>query len=692
MNEYVRQVLTGNPQKEYIIAFNAIQKNFNNDTAKAYFDAYNKLTLHEIIENGLDIVREPIYGIPFLNHLVNTAIIPTSLLFSLQNKVNDYKVKNSSKFSERQLIRLNILSSSISKKLDTVGKIIFDWKSLSIAKLVTDYIYEAENQHDYAYLREVFDIISNIADNSIFFNISILVFLKYPKEMAGIIFKRLNTFKPYNPNLSQDEIKNDILICEFAHRLVDIFNNNLIKACGNPSFGSRILELSKINPDVFMIHINDNVTSTHESVDPVNAEDAFVRLLTESPDNVFTHDDISLEKYKKLEQRMGVLEALVESAEIFPEKACTEEQLEYYIQEMAETEAQMVYLEYEQDGSPNDVIKTHITTKQERKRGEEGSTPADKRDVPDISSDNKDMRAKVKDAIDDKLEKLNCRAHYVSSDVRKFLDGASNSLALGSFKKDDFDKVSKALKTVCMSYDGFKIHEDNYNTITLDVMSNSEYYVSEETMEMYAPIYVPEASIYYEEEDSDKNDTDDKDKSSDKIEKPKEDIYTKMQNDAIDRDVKRRERAAKRKEKLDKLRNTVKLNTTGGRNTLQSGLKFTEKIDKWDENTRKKYMLKPGFRHRIFRNLRNALVFGSVAKINIFLTPYLFIFKHFSDLKNDRIRNELIRELDTEIHIAEEKINDANANGDQKEKYALMRIKDKLAAERDRVSVNSKYI
>ena len=65
---------------------------------------------------------------------------------------------------------------------------------------------------------------------------------------------------------------------------------------------------------------------------------------------------------------------------------------------------------------------------------------------------------------------------------------------------------------------------------------------------------------------------------------------------------------------------------------------------------------------------------------------------HCSKIKDKRIRNELARELENEIHICEEKINDANSAGDNKSKYELMRIKDKLEAEKIRVRVNSNYM
>ena len=61
-------------------------------------------------------------------------------------------------------------------------------------------------------------------------------------------------------------------------------------------------------------------------------------------------------------------------------------------------------------------------------------------------------------------------------------------------------------------------------------------------------------------------------------------------------------------------------------------------------------------------------------------------------MKDKRIRNDLARELETEIRVCEEKINDAASNGDLKEKYRLMRIKSQLEKESLRVRSNSKMI
>ena len=116
------------------------------------------------------------------------------------------------------------------------------------------------------------------------------------------------------------------------------------------------------------------------------------------------------------------------------------------------------------------------------------------------------------------------------------------------------------------------------------------------------------------------------------------------------------------------------------------------KFDKWDDNRRKEFLLKPGYRHKIFKKFRLVLEYGLASKIKLSFVPILWSIRHLSKLKDKRIRNELSLELDNEIKICEEKISDASAKGDNEKKYELMRIKDKLDAERTRVRLNSKYV
>ena len=115
-------------------------------------------------------------------------------------------------------------------------------------------------------------------------------------------------------------------------------------------------------------------------------------------------------------------------------------------------------------------------------------------------------------------------------------------------------------------------------------------------------------------------------------------------------------------------------------------------FDKWDDNRRKEFLLKPGYRHKIFKKFRTLLEYGIAANLKLGFVPVLWSIKHLSKIKDKRIRNELAMELDNEIKICEEKISDASSRGDNERKYELMRIKDKLDAERTRVRLNSKYV
>nr|DAJ74659.1 MAG TPA: hypothetical protein [Caudoviricetes sp.] len=127
-------------------------------------------------------------------------------------------------------------------------------------------------------------------------------------------------------------------------------------------------------------------------------------------------------------------------------------------------------------------------------------------------------------------------------------------------------------------------------------------------------------------------------------------------------------------------------------NVVKEIKKVSDDLDKADDNRRKAFMTDPGFRKKSFHNLKMAIMYGTAVQINLALLPILLIIRHFSKDKDIRVRNELIREIETEIKVCEEKITDASSAGDNKEKYRLIRIKEKLLAELARVKSNSKYV
>lgn len=174
--------------------------------------------------------------------------------------------------------------------------------------------------------------------------------------------------------------------------------------------------------------------------------------------------------------------------------------------------------------------------------------------------------------------------------------------------------------------------------------------------------------------------------------KPKTGLVQGIQNKAMDAHAKSRQKAAGLRKVGTGLKNAGKaiLKIPSG---IVNGFKgMIASWDRLDDERRKQYMLKPGFRKKWFRNIRVAATYGAAAYTSALLVPVVWFANRMSKEKNKRIRNEFSSELDTEIKVCEAKIEDANAAGDQQQKYRLMRIRDKFAVEKDRVASNGKYL
>lgn len=226
----------------------------------------------------------------------------------------------------------------------------------------------------------------------------------------------------------------------------------------------------------------------------------------------------------------------------------------------------------------------------------------------------------------------------------------------------------------------------------------------------------PDTTSKKEEKPKEKVDPDQKAKSDDKSseepvkydepvkkgkpEMQKQSLTRKIQNKAIDMDVKMQKAAGNAGQKATELKNAGKAVLRLPGNILKKMKTGIEEWNTMDEEKRKEKILRPGYRTQIFKLLKTAIMYGAIWQWKKYMVIVTWICKHTilhpffkaSKQRSERLRNELTAELETEIAVTEEKINDANANGDQKQKYELIRIKKKLEAEKVRVSTNSKYI
>ena len=160
----------------------------------------------------------------------------------------------------------------------------------------------------------------------------------------------------------------------------------------------------------------------------------------------------------------------------------------------------------------------------------------------------------------------------------------------------------------------------------------------------------------------------------------------------MDKEAKSYQYMAKAKAKGDAIKGAAKAASAIPKNIKSSIDDTVDEWDKMDDERRRKFMVKPGYRKKIFRKIKLALLYGASAQVSLLMVPVTMICRHYSKIKDGRIRTELARELDTEIQVCQAKIDDANSESDKTEKYKLMRIKSKLEAERDRVKYNSHYL
>ena len=168
-------------------------------------------------------------------------------------------------------------------------------------------------------------------------------------------------------------------------------------------------------------------------------------------------------------------------------------------------------------------------------------------------------------------------------------------------------------------------------------------------------------------------------------------MQTKFQDDKMDR---MRKQSDKMRKKMDRDL-AFQAAAEKPKEVIDNAKQKTQDLDDWDDQRRKNYMARPGYRKKIFKNLKLAILYGGTVATNAALLPFVMLARHFSKKKDARIRNELISEIETDIKVCDEKINDAqrdDSDAGRKKKYQLMRIRDELTRNLNRVKLNSKYI
>ncbi len=112
-----------------------------------------------------------------------------------------------------------------------------------------------------------------------------------------------------------------------------------------------------------------------------------------------------------------------------------------------------------------------------------------------------------------------------------------------------------------------------------------------------------------------------------------------------------------------------------------------DKIANLDKSERRKRILHGGFRFKLLKLIRTAIILGVGVAIHPALAAITLLGQvAFERQLDNKVRKEIVHELELELQICEEKIRDASSAGDKKNKYNLMRIKSALEKDIERIN------
>jgi len=104
-----------------------------------------------------------------------------------------------------------------------------------------------------------------------------------------------------------------------------------------------------------------------------------------------------------------------------------------------------------------------------------------------------------------------------------------------------------------------------------------------------------------------------------------------------------------------------------------------DSIKKVDKDERRRRIIEGKYRYKLFKIIRNAIGLGAAFAVHPALAAIGFLVSVAMDKKaDDKVRKEILHELENELVIVSEKIEDAKGDQKRKEKYELMRIKNRL--------------
>lgn len=626
--------------------FNNLKEDYSKINALKYKELYENESLSFILEHSRYIFAEPMKGCEFYKNLMESTLIPLDCLEVEYEKVTDFVSENISYMSEKQSELynklLNVVTEKYNKLSHTVNLYNAMMESTDSMHKYYDALYEYKRTNKEETLKEVSSFFENEKDTRNVIDATYL--FEGMDEFSSDLYMYLKDCYVESP-MNEDDYRLNLYTSNTLKRMMlDKTISEAVSHNGNVNLRHLIQGISNVNEYEY---IENNIVETVKNFD----------MNYSSPENSVNR----------------MFEDVVYS-EMFEEENTTEK-LNRLNNEKAILEMSMGFLIMDADYTDNSIVKNTII---ENACFE--STEIEK--IPQTVMGQISFLESMLNDVDEKINLITEKYFTSTGGASKIISreiGSSNNDSKFSSKSSSDKEVDKEVDKV---YTSSKKEEDEDD--------DEEYKKSQDAKKRRDEKY---SNMDVSDDDLNKMVSEKSNVAYEEIEKPeKRNVFQRIQNKALDANVQFKKKLANAKRKSVDAKNAGKAVSKIPTSISASVKKQIDEWDELDDDRRKEYIMKPGFRKKYFKALKLCILHYGAFAVNPILNIVLLICHKFSNTKDIRIRNELTRELKAEIAVTAEKIEDAKANNDNKQKYELMRIKEKLEAELVRVGANSKFI
>lgn len=654
------KILNGSSKKILIREFENLMKDYTKVNAVKYKEFYENESLSFILENSRYIFSEPMRGYPLYKKIIEESTLPFFCIENERHKMSQYLFEYGHQMSLPQKQMYDDLLMTLESKWNNIKhssslyNVLME-NSDSVIPYYNDlYLYKTRND------KEALNRLSNFFTESNNLNLmdAFNIFIDIDEKSSELYEYVLESYVE-NPSTKSDFALNTYTINVIKRMMRDTYFNESFNKIPNINLRHMIQGISNANEDEIIKEYNTEVlkeSDIHYS-NPVNS----INKIFE--DEMFTElyqDEYDKEKLHRLECEKAVVD----------------------------TNLSFVLFDVLSEGYDERSVKNHIVE----------SICIESTEIEKIPQINEEVLSLLESkSLELENEISIITEKYFKSDgsvgevIGKSLGfAASDEITSTKYRKDYETPVYMPKK---------KSSEEHKNSVKAKKIDSDDEYEDLDEDEIEA-IKREEKRRKKRDRDAsltlktaDYNDDLVTEKKQPKVDKPeKRPLMQRIQNKALDTNVKFKRKMADVKRSSVDAKNAVKASAKIPMNVTNA---IKSEVDHWeeaDDNKRKEYMMKPGVRKRYFRALKLAIAHGALFAINPLMNAVLFICQLGSKNKDRRIQNELIRELEVEIKVMDEKIEDSKSKGDDKQKYQLMRKREQLNAELLRVKTNSKFI